>query len=490
MNVRGKPVEPRFYQRFELAIRSMITNGTNNFSNSVATLTFVAPQVVPNVADQSTGVNYFLTYDINPFAPVFRDLNNNGIDDSPQEDVSMGALIANTTSFQVLAPKIVVLTNTPPLTTKNAGILEYPDAVLFTPDDSIAPASATQGDTNVPVLKFTLKTPVSFATLTSLKVARTGQGSIQTQGSNDDIALVKIYRDANFNGTLDPTVDVLIGTATFITPDPTGTAANTIAVNLFKPEVLDPTGQTYFIAYDFATGATSNNSEGVSIQDPGWFSGSFVPAGVDTMRADNMPHNSREVTISPLLVRVSGTSIAQSSVLQGTTNFPLLSITVTPSINQVIISTLTLTQIGTIQYSIGNPPNVVGDGDISKLYVYVDNNLDGKIDFGDTLVGSINWGLAPDSSGGPPSFLSVRRSRSTPPEAPSSSRVILPWSMGRGPPPRDMSPAFNCPLPSRCPCSRPRLCRIRPTFIRFKAFRSPSLICRPSRSPPSPCGRT
>jgi hypothetical protein len=212
--------------------------------------------------------------------------------------------------------------------------------------------------------------------------------------------MVKIYRDANFNGTLDPTVDVLIGTGTFITPDPTGTVANNTTITLFKPEVINPTGQTYFIAYDIATKATSNNSEGVSIQDPGWFSGSFIPAGVDTMRADNMPHNSREVTISPLLVTVSGTSIAQGSVLQGTTNFPLLAIHVTPSINQVIISTLTLTQIGTIQYSIGIPPNRIGDGDFTKLYVYVDTNLDGQIDAGDTLVGSVNWGLGTGFLGG------------------------------------------------------------------------------------------
>ena len=136
--------------------------------------------------------------------------------------MTLGALIGGTTSFAVLTPKLVTLANVPPLTTKTAGILEYPDAVLFTPDDAIAPASATQGDTDVPILKFTLKTPVSFAQLSALKIARIGQGSIQTQGSNDDIAQVKIYRDANFNGVLDPTVDVLIGTGTFAQPDPHG----------------------------------------------------------------------------------------------------------------------------------------------------------------------------------------------------------------------------------------------------------------------------
>jgi len=374
-----------------LAKPGLVTSGTNNFSNSVATMTFVAPQTVPNANDKPTGVNYFVTYDINPFAPVYRDLNNNGVED-PGEAVTVGALISSTASFAVLTPKLVALANVPPLTTKTAGILNYPDAVLFTPDDTIAPASATQGDKDVPILKFKLNTAVAFTQLTALKISRIGQGSIQTQGSNDDIAQVKIYRDANFDGILEPAVDVLIGTGTFAQPDPDGTGAKTTVINLFKTETINPTGSTYFIAYDIATGATSNNAEGLTIQDPGWFSGSFIPAGVDTMRADNMPHNSHEVTVSPLLVRVTGTSIALGSVLQGTTNFPLMAITVTPSINQVIISTLTLTQTGTIQYSLGTPPNVVGDGDFSKLYVYLDTNNNGLLDPTDTLVGSLPWG--------------------------------------------------------------------------------------------------
>ncbi len=379
----------------------LVTNGTNNFTNGVATLTFVTPQIVPTTINSpnGAGVNYFVTYDINPFAPSYIDLNNDGIRESPGEDVTLGALIGGTTSFTVLAPKVVALVTTPPLTTKLAGILEYKDAVLFTPDDSIVPLSATQGDKDVPILKFTMKTPVSFATLSSLKIARIGQGAVQTQGSNEDIAQVKIYRDANFNGILDPTVDVLIGTGTFITPDPTGTAAKATVINLFKTETINPTGQTYFIAYDIATGATSNNSEGLTIQDPGWFSGSFVPNGADTMRADNLPHDSRQISISPLLVRVKGTSLAPASALQGTSLVPLLAVNITPSINQVIISTLTLTQTGTIQYSIGAPP-VVGDGDFAKLYVYLDTNLNGLLDPAtDTLVGSIPWGGLAFSSG-------------------------------------------------------------------------------------------
>src|SRR5262249_15051473 len=79
--------------------------------------------------------------------------------------------------------------------------------------------------------------------------------------------------------------------------------------------------------------------------------------------------------------------------LQGDTKVPLLAINIRPSINQVVISTLTLTQTGTIQTSTGTPPNLPGDGDLSKLYVYLDSNNDGHLQTGsDTLMGSLPWG--------------------------------------------------------------------------------------------------
>ena len=207
------------------------------------------------------------------------------------------------------------------------------------------------------------------------------------------------------------------------------------------------------------------------------------------MRADNMPHNSREVTISPLLVTVTGTNIAQGSVLQGTTNFPLLSIHVTPSINQVVISTLTLT-IGTVQSSIGIPPNRIGDGDFTKLYVYVDTNLDGQIDPGDTLVGSVNWGLGTGfRKAGRPSFLSVRPSPLIPQgKYPHRRRRRYRRRNGHfhARPCRRHS---VCHRPSRSPCSRPALQTVRRIAIRSKALPSRSTTSIPYRSQRSPCGR-
>ena len=139
-----------------------ITSGTDNFTGNTKVLTFVTPQIIPNTTDKFTGVNYFVSYDINPFAPVYRDQNNNGSQD-PGEAVGIGALIPNATSFLVLAPDLVSLASTPPLATQIAAITEYPDLVTFAPDTTVTPVYATQGDKDVPILKFSLKTGVSTA---------------------------------------------------------------------------------------------------------------------------------------------------------------------------------------------------------------------------------------------------------------------------------------------------------------------------------------
>ena len=211
---------------------------------------------------------------------------------------------------------------------------------------------------------------------------------------------MKIYRDVNFNGILEPnTGGLIISTGTFLQPDPNGTNTKTLDLAI-KPQTISPTSQTYFVTYDIATGATSNNTEGLTISNPGYFAGSLSPAGVDSMAPLNFPTTSRKVTISPLLVSVRGNSIVPGSVLQGSSQVPLLAVTVTPSINQVIIATVTISQLGTITTSTGTPPNVVGDGDITKLYVYQDTNFNGILDAGDPLVGSLTWGTTGQFAGG------------------------------------------------------------------------------------------
>jgi len=111
------------------------------------------------------------------------------------------------------------------------------------------------------------------------------------------------------------------------------------------------------------------------------------------MSTTNLPHNSRQITVSPLLVRVTGQSIALASALGGTLKAPFLSLTITPSINQVVISSITVTQTGTIQTSTAPFGQfATGDGDLSRIYVYLDTNLNGQIDAGDTLLGSLPWG--------------------------------------------------------------------------------------------------
>src|SRR5204863_7369724 len=77
---------------------------------------------------------------------------------------------------------------------------------------------------------------------------------------------------------------------------------------------------------------------------------------------------------------------------QGTALVPFLTIDARPTLNTVVISTLTLQQLGTITTSTGPVGQVPGDGDVSKLWVYVDTNFNSEIDIGDTLVGQLDRG--------------------------------------------------------------------------------------------------
>ena len=99
-----------------------------------------------------------------------------------------------------------------PYVTFDIPINEYPDTVTFEPypytgvtdNDILAGVDLSQGDRNVPVMKFRLQTDVSEAIWSQVRVERIGTGA-PTQppnGTNDDVEYVKIFRD-NGNDVFD-----------------------------------------------------------------------------------------------------------------------------------------------------------------------------------------------------------------------------------------------------------------------------------------------
>ena len=86
---------------------NLMTLGTETLSNYVTTLTLVTPEVIQSETVNPAGQNYFLTYDINPFAQV---------------GVNVGAQIAATSYFTIAFPDVAQWSAiTPPFNTELSG---------------------------------------------------------------------------------------------------------------------------------------------------------------------------------------------------------------------------------------------------------------------------------------------------------------------------------------------------------------------------------
>jgi hypothetical protein len=144
----------------------LLSYGTENFADKTATIMLKNPEII-----SSTGTaNYFVTYNVNSLAAVGN---------------TMGLTIASTGSFIVDTPDLVEMPQGAPYVTSPIPVKEYEDIVTFEPypwfnpakeKDVLAGVTLTQGDKNVPVLRFRLKTDVAEAIWSRLRVERIGTG--------------------------------------------------------------------------------------------------------------------------------------------------------------------------------------------------------------------------------------------------------------------------------------------------------------------------
>jgi len=142
--------------------------GTNNFYQQRGHPDLRKSAVIPNVATRPTGVNYFLAYDVNPFAAVVPGPEQYGVKDAGETSPSGND--RRTQSFNVLIPKVVVWRTSRRFDQdrQNCGISRYSH---LCPRRSIAPISATQGRSMFPFSNSSLQTPVSFARWSTLKLS-------------------------------------------------------------------------------------------------------------------------------------------------------------------------------------------------------------------------------------------------------------------------------------------------------------------------------
>ncbi|MBN1822759.1 MAG: hypothetical protein JW803_00410 [Endomicrobiales bacterium] len=370
----------------------LLSYGTENFANKTCNLTLKTPQVIP-----STGtVSYFVTYTINSLAPV---------------GGTVGLSIDATGYFTVDSPDKITFMKAAPYATPNVPIDEFSDVVTFEPwpwydpennTDVLAGKMIYQGDQNVPVLKFRLKTDISEAIWSAMRVERIGTGAPgqPTGGTNTDIQYVKIYADSNNTGALDAG-DTLItsGTDHF----PADISGPTTDIGLTIPQTLRPSWQYYFVVYDISPTAYANNSIGIRIKDKSWITVS-LPNSVEAF-PNTLPFNalnyfdSSVAQILPLSITMLSESIAPTVKLPQDKDVPLLKLKILSSAHGVLVSSITFVQTGTIETSYIKPEYYfgIGDGDFERIKLWRDDG-DGTFNpSNDYIVGNVphrSWVVA------------------------------------------------------------------------------------------------
>ena len=155
-------------------------------------------------------------------------------------------------------------------------------------------------------------------------------------------------------------------------------------VFLNNDQFIGPTANIYFLAYDISDSAIQNNQVGVGIDNPAWFGFplgdqmtqtiyeniSQIPSKPLGTDATTYPFVGFKPAISPIQLSVSGFTIAPTGGAQGQQNVPLLELQMHTNADYVNIGQLRLTQLGTVRTS---TTTGVGDGDLSKLSVWLDN---------------------------------------------------------------------------------------------------------------------
>jgi len=181
-------------------------------------------------------------------------------------------------------------------------------------------------------------------------------------------------------------------------------------VYLNNDQLLGPTAQTYFVAYDIAPSGIQNDLIGLAIRNPVWFGmpqndvvtqniyqnvTRVNPLGTGTTGYAFVGTNA---AIAAVELSVSGFSIAPSGSSQGQQNVPLLELQLHTNVDFVNLASLRLTQLGTVITS--TSPAGRGDGDLAQMSVWLDN---GSLVFtpnNEMQLGFINHGSSVSAFGG------------------------------------------------------------------------------------------
>jgi hypothetical protein len=370
-----------------------LTLGTEKFTARTITIDFITPEVIFSSA---TGQNFFITYDVDSLAQIGK---------------RVGLSIGNTGYFTVGSPDLVQYMTGEVTDATFGTIVEVADNVKLGVDDLAADliaAGISQGSPNVPLLKFTLQTDVAQANFERIRVERIGSSNINPflpNGSNRDVAAIKVWNDANNDGLFSPNTDVVIsvGTNTFNQVDEADRQKEIFITTNPPVVVANGAPRVFFLTYDLSNTVDATNTLGVKIVDHNSITMSF-PNGMISTYADlrtgattqAFSFEGSKVTVRPVLISITEESVAPAAASQLTANVPLLKLKMHTNLNTIVLNNLSFNQIGTIQDT-GIPGR--GDGDFSRAAIWRDNGDEVFVPQQDTLVGAAVHGTSAFTGG-------------------------------------------------------------------------------------------
>lgn len=281
-------------------------------------------------------------------------------------DISTGATPARTVVVRASTGAFFAV-DAPNQVQANAGFqspalsVNAPPISMFVTAGSSAPASAVQGTSNQAMLTLKAFTNAYSARWTQLRVTRSGTGS------DSDVTAVKLYRDADADGSLSVVADERLSTGTF--------SGGTVLLT-FATQTVAASTQTFFIAYDFRTTAVAGNTVGARVAA----AGDLRVAAPDTVSTTGFPLQSANSTVTATQAGmfVTPVNLAPGELKQGATDQVLMSLSLNTTAFALTWSALTVRSTGS-----------AADADVKAVSLWHDANLNGAIDIGtDTKITS------------------------------------------------------------------------------------------------------
>jgi len=180
-------------------------------------------------------------------------------------------------------------------------------------------------------------------------------------------------------------------------------------VTLNTDQLIGPTAQSFFVAYDIGDAAVANDLVNVTIRSATWIG---MPAGdnvattldLGVTRANPLgtgtttyPFVGSNVAIAPLTLKVGGFSNAPNGAGQGDTNVPILELNMQSSQDFVNVASMRIKQLGTVATS---SVAQTGDGDASVIKIWLDNGTGVFSPSADQLIGQLSFSTSGPFSNG------------------------------------------------------------------------------------------